>query len=481
MGKMENSKKISLVNKRAELTKTILAVALLATLATTGASARDLPNCASAASDPDGDGYGWENEQSCLVTMDSQPAPTPSNPTPSNPAPTGYSNDGKPLCTTPDADSDGDGYGWEFNRSCAVPESLAATVPPNDGKPVCTGANADPDGDGWGWENNQSCVVAAADSGGGSSDDNDDRSGSDSDSDSGGSSGNDPDSNDSSDDSNSDTDDNNSNDDNAGGDSDAGGSDDRAYSARDITDLVLIAGQSNTLGSGTSIDLSKDSPHPRVLAYTDEGWRVAALYQSWDQGAHPGNGDPNSNTSQYHNNFALHFGKRLIERSADTVVGIILTSQPGEGIQHWDRGNTGYQLVQQKVLAAINELPHKSSIDGLLWHQGETDWLLNGTSDPDVPQPAPDNYYPSKLRTLIENFRSEPWYGFNKPFICGETIRADGVNTHLRALNNDSDPYTACVAGAGLPSRSPGGAHFNASALRTIGKRYANEYYSLTN
>jgi hypothetical protein len=108
-------------------------------------------------------------------------------------------------------------------------------------------------------------------------------------------------------------------------------------------------------------------------------------------------------------------------------------------------------------------------------------WLLNGTSDPDVPQPAPDNYYPSKLRTLIENFRSEPWYGFNKPFICGETIRADGVNTHLRALNNDSDPYTACVAGAGLPSRSPGGAHFNASALRTIGKRYANEYYSLTN
>ncbi len=268
-----------------------------------------------------------------------------------------------------------------------------------------------------------------------------------------------------------------------GGDSDSnsGGGDDRAYSARDITDLVLIAGQSNTLGSGTSIDLSKDGPHPRVLAYTSDGWRVAALYQSWDQGAHPGNGDPASSTSQYHNNFALHFGKRLAERSGDTVVGIILTSQPGEGIQHWDRGNTGYQLVQNKVLAAINELPHKSAIDGLLWHQGETDWLLNGTSDPDVSQPAPTNYYPAKLQALIENFRSEPWYGFDKPFICGETILADGVNTHLRALNNDSDPFTACVAGAGLPSRNPGGAHFNASALRTIGERYANEYYSLTN
>lgn len=30
-----------------------------------------IPDCASAASDPDGDGWGWENNQSCKITMQS--------------------------------------------------------------------------------------------------------------------------------------------------------------------------------------------------------------------------------------------------------------------------------------------------------------------------------------------------------------------------------------------------------------------------
>ena len=212
-----------------------------------------------------------------------------------------------------------------------------------------------------------------------------------------------------------------------------------------------------------------------MFAYTAEGWQVAELYQSWDNGAHPGTGNPDD-VDQTHNNFALHFGKRLAELDDNIVVGFILVSEPGEGINHWEPGETGMLRVQQKVLAAINELPSRIELDGILWHQGETDWQIEGTSDPDVEQPAPVDYYPQALNTLIENFRLEAWFDESKPFICGETIQAD-VNVHLNMLNTDGDDSTACVSGAGLPAITEEGNHFDDEALRTIGRRYADQYF----
>ena len=111
-----------------------------------------LPSCASSASDPDGDGYGWENNATCLV--DSRATPTPSTPsTPSTP--------GLPVCQSAASDPDGDGFGWEQNASCRI----STTATPNTGSTntggtiFCESAASDPDGDGWGWENDRSCVV----------------------------------------------------------------------------------------------------------------------------------------------------------------------------------------------------------------------------------------------------------------------------------------------------------------------------------
>ena len=92
------------------------------------------PICSSAATDQDGDGWGWENNQSCIVQSDTgTPAVVP-------------------ACSSAAADSDGDGWGWENNDRCIV-------------TPVCTSADVDPDGDGWGWENNNSCIVATGSTG----------------------------------------------------------------------------------------------------------------------------------------------------------------------------------------------------------------------------------------------------------------------------------------------------------------------------
>ena len=91
-----------------------------------GSKADKHPNCASSDSDPDGDGWGWENEKSCIVVT---------------------------HCKSTGSDPDGDGWGWENDKSCVV-------VKTSGRYPACASANSDPDGDGYGWENNATCLVA---------------------------------------------------------------------------------------------------------------------------------------------------------------------------------------------------------------------------------------------------------------------------------------------------------------------------------
>ena len=98
------------------------------------------PICASAASDPDKDGWGWENNMSCIVQT---------------------SASGYPTCVSAASDPDGDGWGWENNKSCKVQASSSG------GYPICASAASDPDGDGWGWENNKSCKVQTSGTSGG--------------------------------------------------------------------------------------------------------------------------------------------------------------------------------------------------------------------------------------------------------------------------------------------------------------------------
>ena len=239
-----------------------------------------------------------------------------------------------------------------------------------------------------------------------------------------------------------------------------------------ITDLVLITGQSNALGALTTFDPQLDSPADRFYAYTDAGWQQASLKQVWDLGWHPRTAidtDP-------HNNFAFHFGKTISARRGDRVVGIVLVTAPGEGISHWDAGNVFFNKIRTKALAALNELPHKSSFDGILWHQGETDWAKSGSLDTDLAGLEIDtNYYSNKLAQVIENFRRESWFDDEKPFICGETAQSP-INVRLTALNRNSDPWTACVEGEGLATYDEAQVHFTAESLRILGANYADRY-----
>ncbi len=76
--------------------------------------------------------------------------------------------DGLHQCIGRNSDPDGDGYGFENGRSC-----LSNANDTDSGVPVCLSLGSDPDGDGFGYENNSSCRVV---SNAGTNPSNDDRS-----------------------------------------------------------------------------------------------------------------------------------------------------------------------------------------------------------------------------------------------------------------------------------------------------------------
>lgn len=123
------------------------------------ATAYAAPTCQSSASDTDGDGWGYENGQSCEV---SSSAPQLGAAT----AASSSGNGGQPICTGSNADPDGDGWGYENGQSCQMPSGSSNTNASTNsgGKPLCQGSNPDPDGDGWGYENGQSCQMPSGSS-----------------------------------------------------------------------------------------------------------------------------------------------------------------------------------------------------------------------------------------------------------------------------------------------------------------------------
>jgi hypothetical protein len=365
-------------------------------------------------------------------------------------------------------DTDNDGWGWDGQRSCRV--ALAAKKITDTGVvKQQTNTCIDPDGDGWGWNGVASCrvgktVVRSIEP---TSTVQSERE-----------------------------------------TFDCKGS----YTPREITDLVLVTGQSNVTGAETTVSarldrwgkvlefLPPDTSHPRVFAWTVDphhgnagtGWQIAALNQSWHDSA-PGIG------GIARNNFAFHFAKQVVQSDDCRVVGLVVVSEGGKGIAHWDEGATGWNEVSVQVNEAISALG-RSEIDGILWHQGESDWIQDGTcfNTPRCRNERPD-YYAQKLYSgiadpaipnsvgrdaLIDRLRRESWFDNSKPFIAGETIKAP-VNVHLNKLNSDGDPWTACVdsdleSGLGIRADDPFRNHYNAAGLRDLGERYATAYLRMT-
>ncbi len=105
----------------------------------------NLPTCSSASSDEDGDGYGWENNASCIVQA------------------AGGSGDGNnaSCIDTPPFDDD---WGWDGSQSCRLSASGNDNTPQEDD---ATCVDTPPFDDNWGWNGSASCMLNASDNTGG--------------------------------------------------------------------------------------------------------------------------------------------------------------------------------------------------------------------------------------------------------------------------------------------------------------------------
>ncbi len=90
------------------------------------------PVCSAGVTDFDGDGWGYENNTSCVI-------------------PTGHS-----TCSS-NAAVGANGWGYENGRSCRFSASSSSSSSSSVNRPACSSAAVN-NGDGWGWENGQSCV-----------------------------------------------------------------------------------------------------------------------------------------------------------------------------------------------------------------------------------------------------------------------------------------------------------------------------------
>lgn len=101
----------------------------------TGSLMWSAPGYTQVCEDIDGDGWGWDGQDTCIVPQQASSAASP-------------------ACV----DDDGDGYGWDGNDTCLI-TSPAAQAPAASAPSAAAGVCIDDDGDGWGWNGVDSCVV----------------------------------------------------------------------------------------------------------------------------------------------------------------------------------------------------------------------------------------------------------------------------------------------------------------------------------
>lgn len=234
-----------------------------------------------------------------------------------------------------------------------------------------------------------------------------------------------------------------------------------------VTDVILTAGQSNALADGTRFEPDiypqDDRIDARILVWTQyEGWKVAnPLNQIWEYDRYPARlWDPvNSNNSP-----GYQIARAIVDADPSRVVAFIPTSTPSQSIRYWRFGEAPYNTIKRRVESALNDLPSKSNVDLIWWMQGESD--ANA-----------DDFYRRELTALISSWRTEPW-GAEKYFIANETVGFE-VNRIFRELRTDGDPYTNYSEATDLPTRHPGGDHFNSTAYRIIGNRVQQIYFDM--
>lgn len=220
--------------------------------------------------------------------------------------------------------------------------------------------------------------------------------------------------------------------------------------------VIVAAGQSNMVGSGSGGDLTLGT---NIAAYDWVNDQiVAAAYDA------PPAGGAARTGSAIRNNLYFPFADQLSEE-LDRPVLVIAHPVSGSRIDTWLETGTGenWAALNPEVAAALAHVDQDRA-DAFIWHQGESDF------------PVPTSDYKALALQLVDQVRAQDWAGDTLPFLFGELSR-DGVNFRQNVALQEielenTDPNIGFVSSAGLISDELSGVHFNGAALNLFGARY---------
>jgi len=254
-----------------------------------------------------------------------------------------------------------DGWGWNGSSSCQLDEGQGGTTTPTNN------SNCQPAGpiDGWGWNGSSSCQLDEGQNSGGG----------------------DPTGN---------------------------------YSPSQITDFILMAGQSNASGQNSIADENnnQDQSSERVFVWVPNpigdgstgSWQQADLCtQRWYVDDYsttqfwPAN-DNSNKPCQNHPGFQI---AKQIAQDSSRVVGLIVSSLPGQGISQWASGANGRVEIDNVAQGAMDALAssiprNRRYVKYIAWAQGENDRVDGENRN--------QNNYASQFINLLNHFEGKNWF-----------------------------------------------------------------------
>ena len=236
--------------------------------------------------------------------------------------------------------------------------------------------------------------------------------------------------------------------------------------------LFLLLGQSNMAGYGVVLPEDQRTMEDIYVLRDDVGkWNDFG----WIEGRQP------IQNRLKTDRFCLagSFAKAYKEMYPRTSVGIIPMAWGGAPISKMSKGTPFYEEVLKKVRWAKEQ----GCLKAVLWHQGESDTV----------NPQDTQLYKERLKTLIENLRTdlnEP----NLPFIIGDLAEFYGTSPEhansdrleriaqvrkvLKEMSEDL-PNVGYVPSIGLESHDSHQVHFNRASYIVLGYRYFDVYWQL--
>ena len=256
-----------------------------------------------------------------------------------------------------------------------------------------------------------------------------------------------------------------------------------------MSDLWILAGQSNMEGYGKMRDVESPSPNIRSFAHGD-CWKIAEEQLHWlpdalDDVHHPGIVDEalEKARSKYRlerktgSGLGLTFEKAVSER-VGIDIDLLPVAQGGTTMSQWSSelkhlgGRSLFGAMLRRTRLALDS-GGEIRLRGLLWYQGESD-----------ANPEFSPYYLDKMVKFIDDVRAELSYPqlpfflvqlgcWNNDMLGGDpfSISWDTVRNAQRMIP-DIVPHTAVVPAIDLELED--GIHIGTEGLKRLGRRLAN-------